>query len=73
MTDKKSDVRFVIPMLVCLDAASEIDFCTSAFGAVEVSRRSAPDASVIHATLTMGAAVVMVHGEQFPLTVPKRH
>ena len=63
MTDKKTEVRFVIPMLVCLDSASEIDFCKSAFGAVEASRRSAPDGSVIHATLKMGNAMVMVHGE----------
>jgi PhnB protein len=52
-------------MLVCLDAASEIDFCKAAFGAVERSRRSAPDGTVVHATLTFGEAMVMVHGE-FP-------
>jgi PhnB protein len=49
-------------MLVCRDAASEIDFCKSAFGAVELSRRSSPEGTVLHATLKMGAALVMVHG-----------
>jgi len=66
MSDERTaDVRVVIPMLVCLDAASEIEFCKTAFGAVERSRRSAPDGTVVHATLTIGAAMVMVHGE-FP-------
>jgi PhnB protein len=50
-------------MLVCLDAAAEIDFCKAAFGAVELSRRSGPDGTVLHATLKIGAAIVMVHGE----------
>jgi PhnB protein len=54
-----------IPMLVCADAASEIDFCKSAFGVVELSRRTGPDGKVVHATLQIGDAMVMVHGE-FP-------
>jgi PhnB protein len=58
-------VRAVIPMLVCRDAASEIGFCKAAFGAVERSRRAAPDGVVVHATLTVGAETIMVHGE-FP-------
>src|SRR5271166_5428495 len=58
-------VRMVIPMLVCRDGASEIDFCKSTFGAVELSRRTGPDGAVVHATITMGGAMVMVHGE-FP-------
>jgi PhnB protein len=53
----------VIPMLTCRDGAAEIDFCKAAFGAVEASRRSAADGSVIHATLTIGQVIVMVHGE----------
>ena len=57
--------EIVIPMLVCRDAASEIDFCKAAFGAVELARRSAPDGGVVHATLKIGEALVMVHGE-FP-------
>ena len=29
-------VRAVIPMLVCADAAAEIEFCKAAFGAAEL-------------------------------------
>jgi PhnB protein len=50
-------------MLVCRDAAAEVDFCKSAFGAEERSRRTAPDGSVVHATLAIGGALVMVHDE----------
>jgi len=50
-------------MLVCRDAAAEIDFCKAAFGAVELSRRSESDGSVVHATLAVGEFMVMVHGE----------
>ena len=58
-------VRTVIPMLVCRDAASEINFCKAAFAAVELARRPGPDGAVVHATLTIGEATVMIHGE-FP-------
>jgi PhnB protein len=70
MSHKSTDVRFVIPMLVCVDAASEVDFCKAAFGAVELARRSNPDGSVVHATLTIGETTVMVHGE-FPALVSR--
>jgi PhnB protein len=60
---KADGFRGVIPMLVCRDAASEIDFCKTAFGAVELSRRTAPDGSVVHATLAIGQALIMVHDE----------
>jgi PhnB protein len=64
MSDKTADaVRAVIPMLVCVDAASEIEFCKSAFRAVERSRRVGPGGAVVHATLTIDEALVMVHGE----------
>lgn len=64
MPDKMSNyVRAVIPMLVCRDAASEIDFCKAAFDAVELSRRSDPNGSVVHATLTISSATIFVHGE----------
>ena len=63
MPDKTPEyVRAVIPMLVCLDGASEINFCKTAFGAVELSRRSSPDGTVVHATLSIGQNMVMVHG-----------
>jgi PhnB protein len=63
-------VSIVIPMLVCRDAAAEIAFCKTTFGAVEVTRRASPDGTVIHALLTIGAAMIMLHGE-FP-TLPSR-
>jgi PhnB protein len=50
-------------MLVCRDAASEIEFLKAAFGAVELSRRSAADGSVLHATLGIGELMIMLHGE----------
>jgi PhnB protein len=53
----------VIPMLVCRDAASEIAFCAAAFGARELSRRTGPTNVVVHATLRIGDAMIMVHGE----------
>ena len=56
-------VRAVVPMLVCRDAASEIEFLKAAFGAVELSRRSAADGSVLHATLGIGELLLMLHGE----------
>jgi PhnB protein len=53
----------VIPMLVCRDAAAEIGFCKAAFGAVELSRRSAQDGTVVHATLAIGDSLLFVHDE----------
>ena len=50
-------------MLICLDAASEIEFCRDAFGAEELSRRSGEDGTVVHATLRVGSTLFMVHGE----------
>jgi PhnB protein len=50
-------------MLICRDPASEIDFCKAAFGAVELSRRSGPNGGVVHATLRIGEALIMVHDE----------
>jgi PhnB protein len=50
-------------MLVCRDAASEIEFCKAAFGAAELARRSDSDGTVVHATLTIGGAMLFVHGE----------
>jgi len=50
-------------MLVCVDAAAEIEYCKTAFGAVELARRSGPDGTVVHATLAIGEALVMFHGE----------
>ncbi len=50
-------------MLVCKDAGAELDFCVQAFGAVELSRRTAEDGSVIHATLMIHQSMIMLHNE----------
>jgi PhnB protein len=55
-------VPAVMPMLVCRDAAAEIDFCKAAFGAVELNRRPGPDGGVAHGLLDIGGAKVMVEG-----------
>jgi PhnB protein len=52
-------------MLVCRDVPAEIDFCKAAFGAVELGRRADADGTVVHALLTVGRAMIMIHGE-FP-------
>jgi PhnB protein len=54
--------KLIIPMLVCRDAAAEVDFCQRAFGAVELSRRVGEDGSVLHATLKISEALIMIHG-----------
>jgi PhnB protein len=53
----------VMPMLVCRDAAAEIDFCKATFGAAELGRRAGPDGTVVHGLLTIGPAMVMIEGE----------
>jgi len=55
-------LTLLIPMLICSDAASEIEFCRNAFGAEELSRRSGKDGTVVHATLKVGSTLFMVHG-----------
>jgi PhnB protein len=56
-------VPVVMPMLVCRNAAAEIDFCKSTFGAEEMVRRPGPDGTVAHAALTIGGAWIMIEGE----------
>lgn len=51
----------IIPMLVCGDAAAEIEFCEEAFKVVELSRRTADDGTVVHATLKIHQSLLMVH------------
>lgn len=55
--------KMIIPMLVCRDAGAELDFCVQAFGAAELSRRTAEDGSVVHATLMIHQSLIMVHNE----------
>ena len=56
-------VPVVMPMLVCRDASTELDFCKAAFGAVELVRRPGPDGAVVHAAVTIGGAMVMIERE----------
>jgi PhnB protein len=58
-------VPVVMPMLVCRDAAAEVDFCKTTFDAAELVRRPGPDGSVSHAALTIGGAMIMIEAE-FP-------
>jgi PhnB protein len=53
----------VIPMLVCRDVSTEIDFCKTTFGAVELGSRPGPDGSVVHALLTIGGAMIIIEAE----------
>ncbi len=53
----------VMPMLVCRDAAAEIDFCKTAFGAVELGRRPGPEGTVAHALLTISGEMIMIEAE----------
>src|SRR5687768_3926865 len=60
----------VIPRLFCRDVVAEIEFCKTAFGAVELGRRPGPDGSIAHALMTISGAMVMLDAE-FP-TLPSR-
>src|SRR6267142_5368182 len=53
----------VMPMLVCRDVGAAIDFCKTAFGAVELGRRPGPDGSVAHALLTINGAMIIIEAE----------
>ena len=55
----------LIPRLVCRDPVAAIDFCVSAFDAVERVRRPGPDGAVAHALMTIGPAMIMIEAE-FP-------
>jgi PhnB protein len=53
----------VMPMLVCRDAATEIDFCKTTFGAVELGSRPGPDGTVVHALLTINGEMIIIEAE----------
>ena len=53
----------IIPMLTCVDTEAEIAFCKEALGASLLSERLWTNGRVIHATLAVGQALFMVHGE----------
>jgi PhnB protein len=53
----------ITPRLFCRDPDAQIEFCTSAFGAVEGVRRPGPDGRTAHALITIGPAMVMIESE----------
>ena len=58
----------VIPRLFCRDPAAEVEFCTTALGAMEGVRRSGADGKLAHAFVTIGPAMVMIESEWPGLT-----
>lgn len=53
----------VIPMLVCRDVSTEIDFCKTTFSAVELVRRPGPDGNVAHALLAISGEMIIIEAE----------
>lgn len=53
----------VIPMLVCRDVAAEINFCKTAFEAVELGRRPGPDGTTVHALMTINGEMIIIEAE----------
>jgi PhnB protein len=64
-------VQAVFPMLVCPSPEAEMNFCASAFGAVEQVRRPGPDGSPIHIAMRINEAFLVVQSE-FPEIVASR-
>ena len=64
-------VQAVFPMLVCPSPEAEMNFCASAFGAVEQVRRPGPDGSPIHIAMRINDAFLVVQSE-FPGAVASR-
>jgi PhnB protein len=64
-------VQAVFPMLVCPSPEAEMNFCASAFGAVEQVRRPGPDGSPIHIAMRINEAFLVVQSE-FPDVVASR-
>jgi PhnB protein len=53
----------LIPRLFTRDVLAEIEFCKTAFEAVELVQRSGPDGAVQHALLTISGAMLMIEAE----------
>jgi len=56
-------VQAVFPMLVCPSPEAEMNFCATAFGAVEQVRRPGPDGSAIHIAMRIHDAFLVVQSE----------
>ena len=55
------------PHVVCKGAAQAIEFYARAFGAEEIFRLTAPDGTLIHATLRIGSSMLMLADECPPM------
>jgi PhnB protein len=64
-------VQAVFPMLVCQSPEAEMNFCATAFAAVEQVRRPGPDGSPIHIAMRINDAFLVVQSE-FPDVVASR-
>ncbi len=58
----------VIPRLICRDAVAEVDFCVGTFEAVAINQRRDAAGNVVHALLTVDAAMIMIESEWPALT-----
>ncbi len=56
-------ISAVMAMLVCRDAAAEVEFCKVAFEATELNRRPGPDGRLAHALLSISGSHVMIEAE----------
>jgi uncharacterized glyoxalase superfamily protein PhnB len=73
MTDKRPPMPALIPHIICDGAADAIEFYKQAFGAEEMMRLPGPDGRLMHASIMINGAVVMMADEnkQFGNLGPK--
>jgi PhnB protein len=56
-------VAALFPMLICRHPEAQVEFCKTAFGAVEGVRRPGKDGKLAHAALTINRAMLIIQGE----------
>lgn len=56
------NTSFVMPRLVCEDAAAEMEFCLRTFEAEELNRRPGPDGKVAHGLFKVSGEMIMIEG-----------
>ncbi len=56
-------VNLLMPHLTCRDCSKAIDFYTAAFGAEEMMRLPGPDGRLLHASVRLNGAMVMLVDE----------
>jgi uncharacterized glyoxalase superfamily protein PhnB len=73
MTDTPIEMPGLIPHIVCDGAADAIEFYKRAFGAEEMMRMPGPDGRLMHATIRINGAVLMMVDEnkQYGMLGPK--